>query len=96
MPKLSPNEPWLHKASGFWCKKVARELHYFDRDYKAAKRKLTKLLRDRERENAGHRDWLEAPFSTLCDAFLDQIKARREPATYDRVWSNNSNHTEVL
>jgi len=33
MPKRNPKEPWLHEASGFWCKKVTGKLHYLDRDY---------------------------------------------------------------
>ena len=56
--KLSPYEPWLHGASGLWCKKVAGKLHYLDRDHKVAKRKLAKLLRDNDRQVAGARDWL--------------------------------------
>ena len=72
MSKLSPNEPWLHTASGFWCKKVAGKLHYLDRDYRAAKRKLAKILRDRDRVKAGAQDWLSAPFANLCDEFLER------------------------
>lgn len=71
MPKFSPNEPWLHTASGFWCKKVAGKLRYLDRDYKAAKRKLAKILRDRVRAEAGAHDWLSASFADLCDEFLE-------------------------
>jgi hypothetical protein len=81
--KLSPNEPWIHGASGFWCKKVAGKLHYLDRDERVAKRKLAKLLRDKEREASGNRDWLQARFSELCDAYLDEVKDLREPATYE-------------
>ena len=83
MSKLSPNEPWLHKASGFWCKKVSGELLYLDRDRTVAKRKLSRLLRDRERQESGDRDWLQAPFSELCDVYLDEVKGAREPATYE-------------
>ena len=79
-PKLSPNEPWLHTASGFWCKKIAGKLHYLDRDYRAAKRKLAKILRDRGRARAGAQDWLSAPFASLCDEFLES--KTKESTTY--------------
>jgi len=79
-PKLSPNEPWLHGASGFWCKKVAGKLHYLDRDYEIAKRKLAKILRDRMRVRAGGHDWLNAPFAILCNEFLE--RKLRNPTTY--------------
>ena len=82
-PKLSPNDPWLHAASGFFCKKVAGKLHYLDRDYDVAKRKLTKLLRELERGQAGDRDWLQATFGELCNAYLDEVRGLREPATYE-------------
>lgn len=77
-----PHEPWLHVASGSWCKKVAGKLHYLDRDYQTAKLKLAKLLRDEKRRESGAPAWLDLPFAQLCDEFLDDIKARREPATY--------------
>jgi len=54
------------------------KLIYLDRDYKVAKRKLARILRDRERANAGHRDWLDATFAELFDEFLDSKEARPE------------------
>jgi len=83
MPKLSPNVPWLHEASGFYCKKIAGKLYYLDRDAGIAKRKLAKILREKEHEGSGNRDWLQAPFSELCNAYLDEVKGLREPATYE-------------
>lgn len=79
-PKLSPNEPWLHGASGIYCKKIVGKLHYLDRDYKVAKRKLAKILRDRARANAGAHDWLNAPFASLCSEFLEMKLGK--PSTY--------------
>lgn len=81
MPRKDLSEPWLHEASGFWCKKVAGELHYLDRDFTAAKRKLKKLHQDLARGDA-NRDWLDALFTVLVDEYLDDIKARREGETY--------------
>ena len=77
--KLSPNEPWPHKASGFWCKKVAGKLYYLDHDYKIAKRKLAKILRDKVRTNAGVRDWLNATFADLCDELLERKRWKPTP-----------------
>lgn len=78
--RLSPTEPWLHRASGFWCKKVDRQLHYLDRDYKVAKRKLAKVLRDQEAVRVGARDWLNDSFAELCDEFLES--KRDTPGIY--------------
>ncbi len=82
MPKLPPNEPWHHEASGFWCKKVAGKLHYLDHDYKVAKRKLRRILDDVARGESPSADWLEAPFSSLADEFLTDIKACQAAGTY--------------
>ena len=82
MPRKNPYEPWLHEASGFWCKNINGQLHYLDRDYTTAKRKLKKLRQDLARGGAANRDWLDAPFSVLVDEYLDDVKARRSPETY--------------
>lgn len=82
MPKKKSNEPWLHQASGFWCKKVRGKLHYLDRDYTAAKKKLTKLLREQQAGKSATSDWLDVPLAQLCDEFLDDIQARKAEATY--------------
>ena len=79
-PKLSPNEPWLHTASGFWCKKVAGKLHYLDRDYAVAKRRLAKIRRDGTRSDVGATDWVNATVSQLCNEFLEVADLR--PSTY--------------
>ena len=70
---IDPFEPWPHKPSGFWCKKIQGKRHYLDRDYKAAKRKLRKILDAIARGESNSRDWLEAPFCTLADEFLTDI-----------------------
>ncbi|MGD9644335.1 MAG: tyrosine-type recombinase/integrase [Pirellulales bacterium] len=83
MRKISISEPWLHQASGFWCKKIAGQLRYLDHDYQVAKRKLAALLRERQRVQARANTWLDRSVAELCDEFLDDIKARRAPTTYD-------------
>ena len=82
MPKKKSNEPWLHQASGFWCKKVRGKLLYLDRDYTAAKKKLTKLLREQRAGKSASSEWLDVPLPQLCDEFLEDIQARRSEATY--------------
>ncbi len=82
MSKKKSNEPWLHQASGFWCKKVQGKLHYLDRDYAIAKRKLTKLLREQQAGKTANSDWLDRPLAQLCDEFLDDIQARKSENTY--------------
>ena len=76
-----PYEPWLQKSSGWWCKKVGGKLEYLAKDYKAAKHKLSQLVHAAQ-ANSLTRDWLEAPFSNLADEYLEDVKARRAPATY--------------
>jgi integrase len=75
-------KPWFHAPSGFWCAQIAGKRHYLDRDPVAAKRKLNRLLAEQRSGTAGTRDWLDAAFSDLADAFLDDVKARRAAATY--------------
>jgi integrase/recombinase XerC len=75
-------KPWFHAPSGFWCAQIDGKRHYLDRDPDAAQRKLKKLLQDKQRGDAGLREWLDAPFSDLADIFLDDVKARKAPATY--------------
>lgn len=82
MPKKKANEPWLHQASGFWCKKVRGKLHYLDRDYTSARKKLTKLLREQQAGKPASSDWLDVSLAHLCDEFLEDIQARRSEATY--------------
>lgn len=82
MPKKKSNEPWLHQASGFWCKKVRGKLHYLDRDYCTAKKKLTKLLRELQAGKPSRSDWLDVPLPNLCDEFLDDVKARKAESTF--------------
>jgi integrase len=75
-------KPWFHAPSGFWCAQIAGKRHYLDRDPLAAQRKLRKLLQDQKRGDAARREWLDAYFSDLADEFLDDVQARRKPATY--------------
>jgi integrase len=75
-------KPWFHAPSGFWCAQIAGKRHYLARDPQAAQRKLKKLLQDRRRGDAGQKEWLDAPFADLADEFLDDVQARKKPATY--------------
>jgi integrase len=75
-------KPWFHAPSGFWCAQIDGKRHYLDRDPGVAERKLNKLLQDKQRGEAGQKEWLDAPFSDLADEFLDDVKARKKPATY--------------
>ena len=75
-------KPWFHAPSGFWCSQIAGKRHYLDRDPAAAQRKLNKLLQEQRRGDGPHREWLDAYFSDLADEFLDDVKARKKPATY--------------
>jgi integrase len=78
----SPRKPWFHAPSGFWCAQIAGKRHYLDRDPAVAQRKLRKLLQDQKRGDAARREWLDAYFSDLADEFLDDVQARRKPATF--------------
>jgi hypothetical protein len=80
--RSQPRKPWFHTPSGFWCAQIDGKRRYLDRDPDTAQRKLKKILMDRRRGDAGLKEWLDAPFSDLADAFLDDVKARRAPATY--------------
>jgi integrase len=75
-------KPWFHAPSGFWCAQIAGKRHYLDRDPTVAQRKLNKLLQEQRRGDAAHREWLDAFFADLADEFLDDVKARKKPATY--------------
>jgi integrase len=78
----SPRKCWFHSASGLWCAQINGRRHYLDRDPAVAQRKLKKLLQDQRRGDAGHQQWLDAPFVDLADEFLDDVKACKKPATY--------------
>jgi integrase len=83
MSARSPQrKPWFHATSGSWCAQIAGNRHYLDRDPAVAARKLKKLLQEQRRGNAGKQEWLDAYFADLADEFLDDVKARRKPATY--------------
>jgi integrase len=75
-------KPWFHAPSGFWCAQIRGKRHYLDRDPVVAARKLKKLLQDERRGDAGKQEWLDAYFSDLADAFLDDVQARKKPNTY--------------
>ncbi len=82
MPKSDPYEPWFHKGARLWCKKIAGRFHYLDADYRTAKRKLRRLVREMAKARSGAVDWLHAPLGQLCDEFLDDVQARRAAETY--------------
>src|SRR5262245_26368292 len=81
-PQQPKRKPWYRAPSGFWCAQIDGKRHYLDRDRGAAERKLKKLLQDKRRGDAGQKEWLDAPFADLADEFLDDVKARKKPATY--------------
>ena len=76
----NPYEPWLHRPSGYWCKKIGGIRHYLSRDYQTAKLKL-RCMRDGNSDSLT-RDWLEAPFASLADEYLEDVKTRRASGTY--------------
>jgi integrase len=83
MARKSSDKPWLHGASGWWCTTIGGKRKKLDRDYKAACRKLKALRVQAKKGLVGNRDWWDAPFSDLADEYLDFIKAKKKPATYD-------------
>lgn len=82
MPRRAADRPWLHKSSGLWCATVSGRRLYLDRDYRVACAKLKQARAEALRREAGGTEWLDASFGSLTDEFLDDIKARRAPATY--------------
>ena len=70
-------EPWFHEASGFWCKKVKRKLHYLAKVYQTAKRRLRIILESKETDSVLANDWFAAFFSVLANEYLSDVKARR-------------------
>jgi integrase len=82
-PRQLTRKPWFHAPSGLWCAQIDGKRHYLDREPTAALRKLKKLLQDRRRGDAGKQEWLDAYFSDLADEFLDDVRARKKPQTYE-------------
>jgi integrase len=83
MARPASDTPWSHRASGFWCATLDGTRRYLDRDYRAACRKLGVLRREAQRKETNPRDCLDTPFAVLCDEYLDDLKARRKPLTYE-------------
>jgi len=82
MARKASDKPWLHNASGWWCATLNGKRKKLDKDFVAACRKLKALRVQAKKGLIGNRDWWDAPFSQLADEYLDDIKARKEPATY--------------
>jgi hypothetical protein len=80
--RVPQRTPWLHAPSGFWCAQIAGKRRYLDRDPLVAQRKLRQLLQELRRGDGTHREWLSSYFSDLADAFLDDVKTRKHPATF--------------
>jgi hypothetical protein len=80
--RTAQRKPWFHSSSGFWCAQISGKRHYLDRDPGVALRKLKMLLQEIKRRDGFRREWLDAYFSDLADEFLDDVKARKKPATY--------------
>ncbi len=76
------DKPWLHGASGWWCATIGGKRKKLDKDFVAAGRKLKALRVQAKKGLVGNREWWDAPFSQLADEYLDDIKARKKPATY--------------
>lgn len=84
MPRRPSGKPWFHESSGYWCSTVGGKRAYLDKDPTAARRKLRALLAAQRRRELGAEDeWLDEPFAQLVDEFLDDIRARKKPATYE-------------
>lgn len=83
MARRSSGKPWLHEKSGYWCSTLSGKRVYLDKDYQAARRKLKQLRADIKRAQQGATlEWLDAPIGELADEFLDDIQARKKPATH--------------
>lgn len=85
MPRKKSVKPWLHKPSGYWCATIAGKRIYLDVDYKVACRKLIELRAKEQREIAGGKEWLDAPFANLANEYLSDLQKRRKPGTYRAV-----------
>lgn len=83
MSRKPSDKPWLHANSGYWCATVNGKREYLDKDYKLACRKLRASRARQNRQEAGDRDWLEAPFAQLADEYLADVQARRKALTYE-------------
>lgn len=83
MPRRRLTKPWLHSGSGYYCTYLAGKRVYLDRDYRAACKKLRELKLQKQRSDEPTDAWLDMPFADLADAFLDDLKARKKPTTYD-------------
>lgn len=82
MSRKASDKPWLHGATGWWCATVAGKRMYLDKDYHVACRKLKQLRARQKQEGTISRDWLTVPFCVMADEFLDDVKIRRKPTTY--------------
>ena len=82
MARKPSNKPWLHGASGWWCATIGGRRKKLDKDFVAACRKLKALRVQAKKGLIGNRDWWDAPFSQLADEYLDDVRARKKPATY--------------
>ena len=83
-PKVRISEkPWLHGASGWWCATIGGRRKKLDKEFVAACRKLQSLRVQAKKGLTSNRDWWDAPFSDLADEYLDFVKAKKKPATYD-------------
>lgn len=81
MARRSSGRPWLHGASGWWCTTLNKKRKKLDKDYRVACRKLKALRTQQQREAAGGREWLGAPFAVLADEYQADIKARKPAVT---------------
>lgn len=88
MAGKNSGKPWLHEASGLWCTSDHGKRIYLDRDYKVAWRKLREFLAERKRRRQLERqgvseDWLDRSLAALVEEYLNDIKARKKPNTYE-------------
>jgi hypothetical protein len=96
MPRKPSDKPWKHGKSGFWCATIDGKRQYLDREYNTARRKL-KAIRDAQAR--GERisgDWLDASFAELADEYLEDVKARKKPATYTAMQYRLTRALKVL
>ncbi|MEM6484383.1 MAG: site-specific integrase [Pseudomonadota bacterium] len=88
MSRKKSRKPWLHEASGIWCTSDHGKRIYLDRDYRVACTKLREFDADRKRKRqleaqGASEDWLDRPLAALAEEFLNDIKARKKPNTYE-------------
>ena len=77
-PRL--DQPWFHKASGFWCTWDQGKRVYLSKNLAEARRLLAER---RQRTDPAAVAWQQTAFQFLADRFLADVQACRSASTYD-------------